>query len=341
MDGRKPRVHAFLHRGGGVRLAGTVVACDATVGTELVFLSHAPAFGVAARRALPRLGGGRRQVLTTELTLALLGPAGERLKAHALPAGYGRPFSLGDLRLEMFPSGFMPGAASLLCEHEGRRIVYAGPIGSGDGSGEVRAADALCIDATFANQGVTFLSRAQAIAEIGRQVRAVLARGDAPVVLVDPIAIAVEIAAALAADRIGLAAHRAIVQVAMAHRHAGLPAPSLQRFAGKVGAGEALLWPAQERVPPRRAGARAAGVILVSADAERAAAVSSDVADVARVAFPTAADFAALTRYIEASGAAEVALVNAPGDDLVRALRARGVDAYTLGPPRQIELFAA
>ena len=65
------------------------------------------------------------------------------------------------------------------------------------------------------------------------------------------------------------------------------------------------------------------------------------VAASARVLFPTAADFSGLVRYIEASGATEVALVNAPSDELADVLRARGVDAYTLGPPRQIELFAA
>jgi putative mRNA 3-end processing factor len=338
MVGRKIGARAFVHRGGGVRIAGTVIACDAAAGTELVFLSHATAFGVHARRALPRLGGARRQLLATEQTLALLGPVGERLKAHALPAGYGRPFGLGDLRLEMFPSGFMPGAASLLCERDGRRIVYAGPIGPGPG--DVRAADALCVDATFGDESFAFPTRAQALAEVGRAVRDVLARGDAPVVLVDPVAIAMDIGAALAADRIGLAAHRSIVQAAIAYRHAGLTAPPLQRFAGKLGPGEALLWPAQVRVPARRAGARAPGLILVSADAGSAAPAAGAEGG-ARVTFPTAADFADLLRYVAASGAAEVALVNAPGEALAVALRGRGVDAYTLGPPRQIELFAA
>jgi len=338
MDGRKTRARAFVHRGGGVRIAGTVVACDAAAGTDLVFLSHAPALGVHTRRALPNFGGGRRQVLTTEVTLALLGAVGERLKAYALPAGYGRPFSLGDLRLEMFPSGFMPGAASLLCEREGRRIVYAGPIGAEPA--DVRAADALCIDATFASPALTFPARAQALAEVGRAVRAVLARGGAPVVLVDPVIIALDIGIALAADRIRLCAHRSIVQAAIAYRHAGLPAPALQRFAGKIAPGEALLWPAPVRVPPRRAGARAPGVIFVSAEAGAAAADAADL-DRARVVFPTAADHAGLMRYIAASGASEVALLNAPGHDLTNTLRARGIDAYTLGPPHQIELFAA
>jgi hypothetical protein len=313
-----------------------VVACDAAAGTELVFLSHATTLGAHARRAVPRLGGARRQLLATDLTLALLGPAGDRLKGHALPAGYGRPFGLGDLRLEMFPSGFMPGAASLLCERGGRRVVYAGPIGAMHA--DVRAADALCIDATFGSAAFAFPAREKALAELGRAVREALARGEAPVVLVDPVGIAVEVGAALAAEGVGLAAHRTIVQGSLAYRRAGLPAPVLQRFAGKIGAAEALLWPATARIPARRAGARPPGIIVISADADRAALAEPPAA---RVVFPTAADFSTLLRYVEATGAAEVALINAPGDELAAALRARGMDAYTLGPPRQIELFAA
>jgi hypothetical protein len=339
MDGRKSRARAFVHRGGGVRIAGTVIACDATAGTELVFLSHAPPFGVHPRRALPRGGGGRRQVLTTDVTLALLGAAADRLKTHALPAAYGRPFSLGDLRLEMFPSGFMPGAASLLCERDGQRIVYAGPIAADPV--DVRAADAVCIDATFASPALAFPPRADALADVARAVRDVLARGEAPVVLVEPLAIALDVAAALAADRVGLCAHRAIVQGAAAYRDAGLPVPALPRFATKIAPGEALLWPAAVRVPARRADARAPGVVLVSADAGGAAAEGDGDGARARIVFPTAADRAGVLRYVEASGAREVALINAPGDDLAAALRARGIDAYTLGPPRQIELFAA
>src|SRR4029079_7812971 len=144
-----------------------VVACDAAAGTDLVFLSHAPALSVHARRAVPRLGRARRQLLTTELTLALLGAAGDRLKTHALPGAYGRPFSLGDLRLEMFPSGFMPGAPSRLCDRGGQRIVYAGPIGP---QADVRAADAVCIDATFASPALAFPTRADALGDVGHVV---------------------------------------------------------------------------------------------------------------------------------------------------------------------------
>src|SRR5665213_3668564 len=48
---------AFVYRA-GVRIAGTVVACDASAGSDLVFLSHAAVLGARGRRALPRLGAG-------------------------------------------------------------------------------------------------------------------------------------------------------------------------------------------------------------------------------------------------------------------------------------------
>src|SRR6185295_11754176 len=126
---RRPLVRTLSYRG-GVRVRDSVLACDTASGSDLVFLSHAGALGRAASGAPRARGGGRRKILTNETTLALLGAAGERLRPHALTAGYGRPFTLGGMRIELFPSGALPGAASLLCERGGQRLVYAGPIGA-------------------------------------------------------------------------------------------------------------------------------------------------------------------------------------------------------------------
>ncbi len=59
----------------------------------------------------------------------------------------------------------------------------------------------------------------------------------------------------------------------------------------------------------------------------------------AAVALSASADFAQLLRYVEATRPAEVAVTHAGDGELCRALRARGVDAYPLGPPEQIRLF--
>jgi hypothetical protein len=323
---------AFVYRA-GVRLAGTVLACDAAAGGDLVFLSHAAVLGARRRRALPRVGGGRRQILTTEATLGLLGPFGERLRGQALVTPYGRPFTLGDLRLELFPSGYRPGAASLLCEREGRRLVYAGPIGEG---GEVRAADALCLDARFADPGTTFPERS--LAEASLRARA-QARADAraPVFLIDPLPLAPVVARVLAAAGVPLRAHRAIVDVVGAFKL--VEAATVQRFAGRLAPDEVLLWPAAAPAPRQggAGGAEARRMILVSPRPVQAGHAQGGAAEL--LTFPFGADFAQLARYVESSGAAEVALVGAPDESLAELLRGRGIAAYRIGPPRQIDLF--
>jgi len=337
---REPR--AFIYRA-GVRVAGTILACDASAGSDLIFVSHAEALDARAARALPRARHGRRQILTTETTLALLGAPGARLRAHALLAGMGRPFTLGDLRLELFPSGHGAGAASLLCEigataGSSTRVVYAGAIGPDD-TPAIRPADALCIDATFGARRYSFPPVAESLAEVRLLVLEVLARGGAPLVLVEAPTSALAVAATLVEAGVALRGGRAVVHAAAAHARAGLTVPPLQRFDGKLRAGEALLWPPSAREATGLGRLEAPAAILVSGYAADPAEVARAGADHG-VALGDRADFAALLRYVEATGAREVALARAPGDELAQELRARGVDSYPVGPPRQIALFA-
>ena len=335
---------AFVYRA-GVRLAGTVVACDAAAGGDLVFLSHASVLGARGRRALPHVGGSRRQILATEATLALLGPAGERLRAQTLVVPFGRPFALGELRLEIFPSGFMPGAASLLCERDGRRIVYAGPVGQvdqpGDGQAELRAADALCIDARFASREIAFPGRAAA-EETLRGIAGDRSAGGAPLFFIEPPALAPVIARILGAAGVSLRAHRTILDAVAAFRQVDPRSsyPPVQRFAGRLAQNEALLWPAEARPPSQGGQVQARRRVLVSPRAGTGAA-GAQWSAAHRLTFPQGGDFAQLARYVEATGASEVALVGAPDDELAEVLRGRGLSAYRIGPPRQIDLFRA
>jgi hypothetical protein len=336
MEAPKKKSRAFVYRA-GVRIAGTVVACDASAGSDLVFLSHAAVLGARGRRALPRLGGGRRQILSTDTTLSLLGPVGDRLRAQALIAAYGRPFALGETRLELFASGYLSGAASLLCERGGRRVVYAGPIGEG---AEVRAADALCLDARFAAHGREFPERRAAEHDLRQIVTGLRAAGQAAVLLVEPAWLALTVAQLLGEDGVALRAHRAIMEAAVSYRSANLPAPALQRFAGRLAPNEVLLWPAAAAAPPHLAGSPAVGQVLVSPQADWPA-LRAQVAATRTLTFPLGADLPRLVAYVAATGASEVALLGAPDDALAERLRGRGLDVYRLGPPSQIDLFAA
>jgi len=332
-----PTNPAFLYRA-GIRMAGTVVTCDGSAATDLVFLSHAPVLSAHRRGGLPRLGSGRRrQLLATDATLTLLGPVGARLRPHALIAALGRPFALGDLRLELFSSDHLPGAASLLCEQAGRRLLYAGPVGDG---ADLRTADAVCIDARWASADLELPDGASARAALVEACRP--ADGGAPpVLLVDPPGLAPVIAQALADAGLATRTHRKILEAFGVYRQAlgaARPTTVVQRFSGRLARTELLLWPAGVPVPAQilKFGPRV--TLLVGPHAGREA-VRRHVGAAAGVPFPFGGDAGRLLRYVAATGASQVALVGAPDDHLADLLAARGLAAYRLGPPHQMPLF--
>jgi len=321
-----PTTPAFTYRA-GVRLSDTVVTCDGWASTDLLFLSHAPVLSPHGRRALPSVGGRRRQLLATDATLTLLGPVGERLRPHALLAPLGRPFALGDLRLEVMSSGYLPGAASLLSDKGGRRLLYAGPIGEG---ADLRTAHAVCLDARGTAAGAALPSRSEAEAAL-RGAASHRPEGLAPVLLIDPPALAPAIAQILAEAGLAVRTHRKILEAFGVYRRAlslSRPASAIQRLGGRLAPGELLLWPAGAPLPAP-----------ALRPPRRIVPVGPQVAPGDGVPFPFGADAARALAYVAATGASEVALVAAPDDHLLELLRGRGLAAYRLGPARQMPLF--
>lgn len=331
--GGKPRVVWK----GGVHLAGTPLWCDALSVREACFLSSARV--AEARR--------HRQVIATDATLKLLPrPRPGRVATTTLAVPYGRPFSLGPLRLELFPSGHVVGGASLAVDLGGPRVVYAGtvnPAGGGlAGAAEVRPCDTLVLDGSFGHPRFRFPGAAETAAELGAWLDRTLAEGSTPVLLADPLATAPDLALLLH-PVVPLRAHRGIVDLVRKLRglgHARLPA--LRRFEGTPARGEVVLWPADGHGGPARraraiAGIRRPRVALVSGWAMDPEVLEGLEAD-AGFALAAQAGWDELIEYVRQTGAREVYLTGG-GEELARELAARGLSAWLLGPPRQLALL--
>jgi len=345
MARRRPSVppRAFLHRA-GVRVAGTHITCDSAGSAEdLVFLSHAQAVGALGPRRFPLRRAGRQELLATDQTLALLGPAGQTLRKHALPAPFGRPFVLGGLRVELIGSGHLPGAASLLCEVEERKLLYAGTVrleapALGAAPCVASHADAVCIDGTFGDPRFAFPPREEALAAVRAFAGEALAAGRTPVVLAPVYGAAMDVADALARKGIGLRGHRSIIAAAAAFRAAGVPVPLIARFARKVGRDEVLLWPPEAREAPLLGVLPSPTFAFVSGFSLDPATRARMRAD-AGIPFSNQSGHPDLLAYLKATGAREVAVTRGFSESFAEDLRRRGYDAYAVGPPRQMELF--
>jgi hypothetical protein len=326
----------------GIRLADANIACDALGhANDLVFLSHANA--LSPRDRLKELG--RRELLTTEQTLRMLGAAAPTLRVRALPAAFGRPFTLGPCRIELLSSGHLPGAAALLCESERRRTMYLGafcpePLLDGVEPFLVRRADALCIDAALAASEFVIPPRQQVRVELQGFVEQSLAEGARVVLLISAFGATTTVAAGLAKAGVRLRAHRRLAAV-LARLHLVCESvPPVARFAGKLGASEVLLWPAEARNAADLAelgdvrlgfvsGLAADPMLLTSMRIHRGFALSN---------LPGLAE---ILEVIGTSGATEIALFNDPSGTVATRLGARGLDAYVVGPPRQMSLPTA
>ncbi len=313
---------------GGVHISGTPVWCDAHRAREACFVSSARV--PSARR--------HRQVIATRETLELL-PEPARLRrgaVRALAVPTGRPFMLGDVRLELFPSGAMLGAASLLVDHGLRRIVYAGPVqtraGLIAGAAEVRACDVLIIDATFGRY--RYPAHADVLDDVAAWVERVRAAGDTPVVLAPPLTVAPDLLRRLGTAA-PLRAHRTIAAVARRLAGLGVELPATPRLAGLPAPGEVVVCPPRHRDAPGVADLPRARFALVSGFAADPV-ITGRLRVEAAFPFSEAAGGDDVLDYVAQSGARTVYLVG--GGELARTLADRGLVVRRLGPPEQLRL---
>ena len=283
-----------------------------------------------------------RQVIATRETLELL-PEPRRVRrgaVRALAVTTGRPFTLGDVRLELFPSGAMVGAASLLVDHGLRRIVYAGAVNTRPGllagAAEVRACDVLIIDATFAR--FRYPMAAAVLDELAAWIERVRVAGDTAVVLAPPLTVAPEVLRRLGGLG-SIRAHRAVAAAARRLARLGIELPPAPRLAGPSAAGDIVVCPPAHREAPGVADLPRARFALISGFAGDPA-VAARLRVEAAFPFSEAAGGDDLLDYVAQSGARTVHLLAylAGGPDIARTLADRGLVVRRLGPPEQLRL---
>lgn len=339
----------------GVHITGTRLWCDAQRAHDLCFLSSVQAVGRRGQRAAGTL-------LCTEQTLLLQKALGGPVPApgSVLLSPFGRPFHLGALRLELFPSGYGPGAASLWIKlPSGSCITYAGtPCAEPEPhveSMQVRAAETLICAAPLAAHGAALPDRDAALASLDTLVAEARAADAVAVILCSTVPGAPTIWRRLSSQGITVVAHPEIERTLRAYGELGFLPPHAdggsRRLGRAVGPGTVILWPAATPlVPVARLRGSAAGlrVILCTGAAQAAALVTqvraalpSDAGFAGAVALADSLDQPALLRYIADSEARHVYLTAGYSDSLAAAAQRLGVRLEPLGPPHQLQLFRA
>jgi Cft2 family RNA processing exonuclease len=252
---------------------------------------------------------------------------------RALP--YGHSAAWNGARLTAFPASHILGAAQLLIEYNGERVVYTGDIKlrppiCGALTQPV-ACDRLIVESTFGLPIFHFLSREEAMERIVAFAHECLAENLTPVFIGYPLGRGQEIVHVLCEAGVPTAVHGSIARLIPAYEEAGYSFPSWTPYMARDPDAKALVV-----VPNFRAWIEASG------RSYRLAYVSGWAAlDNARnrsgaeelIPYSDHADFEELLDIVERSGAREVDVVHGYTEPFARILSQRGIDARApLGP---------
>ena len=264
---------------------------------------------------------GHGQLIGTPITIAMI--AGRDFGHLAVPVR--RPFTLGTLRLELIPSGRTLGAAALHVDTGMRTVLYAGAIRTAAASegAEVRASDAVVVSAPIGEPHHVLAPLADVADQLVAWVRARLAAGTWPVLVVDTALDGLEIATHLVAAGLAVTGAKSLRDAAAV---VGDSAPAI-RAVGK-----------EPSVVIRAESDRVKLASNVETALVSARAVDPQPGFAATFAWPFVATRDQLLAWIDQARAKHVFVTGACAESIASAVGAR---AQVLGPPQQMALFSS
>jgi putative mRNA 3-end processing factor len=316
----------------GIHLTRSSIWCDARRSREICFVSSAS--------AMP--GTRHGQLIATPKTLELMGPNAKQA-ASQLAVPYGQPFTLGAHRIELFNSGHGLGAASLLVDSNGQRVIYAGCINPNGsllgGALDHRAADVLVVSGRYGQNHYAFDEATKVTADIVEHAQDIAHKGGVAVLLIASLEKAMDTAALFAPTKLNISAHRSIHGRMLNEQRAAIRRWSPGKMTKQARPTQVLLWPLAARDKLDMSTLPSASQILllsgIACDSSQCESARANAA----YAWSSQADQSGLIRYIKSCGASLVYLTHAPdqGSDLGAQLS--NVTIKALGPPEQLSLF--
>ena len=253
---------------------------------------------------------------------------------------YGDSWDHNGARLTAYPAGHILGAAQLLIEWRGERLVYTGDIKLREPLcgpiTEIIACDRLIVESTFGLPIYRFLECDAARERIVAAARECLDDGITPVFIGYALGRGQEIVQVLCEAGIPTAVHGAIARFIPAYEEAGYAFPGWTPYESKATEGKALVV-----VPGFKNIIEASGkncrIAYVSGwaalDNARARAGAEEL-----IPYSDHADFEELLTLVNRSGAREVDVVHGYTEPFAQILRQRGIDARA---PREAGIRAA
>lgn len=315
----------------GVLLPSVGLWLDPHDPRDLAFVSHAHSDHT----------GCHKRILCTPATARLMQVRlGEDLQSFQTLA-FGETRSFEGWSATLIPAGHVLGSAQLLYQDSHGTLLYTGDFklrkGLSSEAVVMTQAETLVMETTYGLPRYQFPPVQETLGAIVKFCAEAVEEGETPVLLGYALGKAQEILSALQSAGLPVMLHASIARIATVYEEFGVVFPPYTQLDAAKSTGHVLI------CPPAVNGSR----ILQNVRRPRRAALTGWAIDSGAIhrlqvdaAFPLSdhADYNDLLRYVEAVCPARVFTLHGFAQEFARDLRDRGIDAWALSGPNQLEL---
>jgi DNA ligase-1 len=277
---------------------------------------------------------------TARLMQARMGGGLGRLETHE----YGERTTFRNCAATLLPAGHVLGSAQLLFESAEGSVLYTGDFKLrrrlSCEPATARSADTLIMETTFGLPRYQFPPAEQVAAQVVKFCHEALEDGDTPVLLGYALGKAQEILSVLAGAGLPIMLHGTIEKIARIYEEFGVVFPLFEKYDAARVAGHVLVCPPSVNGSRMLSALKNRRVAVLTGWAMDPGAVYRQQVD---AAFPLSdhADYNDLLRYVELVSPRRVLTLHGFAQEFARDLRARGIEAWSLTGPDQLELAIA
>ena len=320
-----------MREAGSIYLPQVDLWCDAHLPVPRSFVSHAH-FDHLAKHELVILSEGTQRLMRVRLP-------GERQEI-VLP--YGKAYALdAETELQLHPAGHIFGSAMLWLRRAGESFLYTGDFKMRPGLSAEPCTpprvDVVVMETTFGLPRYVFPPTEKVLDDIVHFCQSAIEDGEVPVLFGYSLGKSQELLASLARAEIPVMLHPQTQKITRIYEELGQSFPPWEPFTLTESQGHVVICPPQSnqsawlrKIKPRRTAA-------ITGWAADPAAVYRYQCD---AAFPLSdhADYNDLLRFVEVVQPKRVYTVHGYVEEFARTLRERGIEAWALGQPNQLEI---
>ncbi len=316
----------------GIHLKGTGLWFDSKKKAGLSFISNAN---------IDKFTPSEKIIATPE-TIKFLDTKIKKSVVLACP--YFRPFALGNLQVELVPSGHILGSSQMIVDRGDKTLIYSGDINlkklPTQEPAYTKHCDALVMKCTYGLPKYIFPTFDESIEQLINFIKDTLSLDSTPVILVEPVGKAQDIIKVLGENGFKLSLYESIYKATKIYEEFGIEFGDYELFKPTHIEEKIVIIPPDkmESNKIKNIKRKRAAIIIEWAAEEESAIKSAFKADEA-FTLSNHAGYNELLQFVEYVSPEKVYLIDKHATEFAKTLQKRGYKAIPLEKPAQLNLF--